>query len=884
MTSKANVVSQPYKRVYNFFKSKKSIYIFNIIIIITLIIFQHRFWLYSNIYINFSKQIGTGGATYQSIFVYLQNNLNFINRSLYSLQAAQYTWYDKIFVINEFNYFPSLIYGLFYWVTKNYITSFNLLFFGNLILLQIGVYFLTKHYTKNNIVSIFAALFVPLSQSFKTFYTHHIHASLYAGLPFLILFLEIYIKNKDLSRKNKIWLLMGVFTTLCSILLNGWHIITFSFVWIIIWLISNSLSIYRVFKHKAKKFYAILGVAILVVALLVPVALQIQKNIKIYSNPRSEIDISATNLNTHSFWYGKPISYIDSKISGYSTEIIDKTRPTLENLRLSYPDALSSISFVIGNIVFIPWLFLLIKKRGKFHPTEFSLLSLFLFTHWIALGPFVKTFGSINLQIVLPHYYIYKVYLLFQSIRAIWRITFVGYLGLLILWSMIISKLMKKFIYSRTSSILKFYSNFILIVCLVILMVYVNGLWVGSSELAFQPSSFWKENFDKLTKNGPVDYYNIDLPGRSTLDADQRNVSLFLGKYNLDNKKQLINLVSGAGAGSSIDSDILSNLQSDETRYSQLATILSAKSVDVLTIKNRQIEDKELLEKEVKKYYTKYSEDKYDSFWKLNEKTDDVINELETKISISDIQPSDGKIHGFFNQENNSEQIYVNLEKVIMEKYEVKIESSNSVFTKEIEYPSTSVLLPEYGRSKLFEINVKKLLPGDYVFKLYKEGEEIFSKNIEVINKIQYDNLIKQNQDELKINSTIIKNKYQRSFSSLKNLKMDLNITQGVLSSFPSDLNYQNEKVFQSQFYLEDQFEYTYNFPEHIGQVNCNVYGNFFPGDNIEFWCQQEVPIDSRYKDYNLVYKNNPNPPIKIVSVIERITKDYLRKFKDKLF
>ena len=98
-TSLAKHTSIMFKNSKNFIYKLVNSPLFALALIIGLILAQHRFWLYSEIYTNLYNKIGSGGDAYYNLAIYLQNNTNLLQGKFYSMDGDHFTWWSNIIAV-----------------------------------------------------------------------------------------------------------------------------------------------------------------------------------------------------------------------------------------------------------------------------------------------------------------------------------------------------------------------------------------------------------------------------------------------------------------------------------------------------------------------------------------------------------------------------------------------------------------------------------------------------------------------------------------------------------------------------------------------------------------------------------------------------------------
>ncbi len=911
---------------------KKKFVILETLLLFLIIFIQHRFWLYTGIYKNPGSTMGTRGDAYYNLGIFLQNTLNFTTGDFYSLEGDHYALYQGILGATAHNFAASAIFGFVYIFIKNPILIFNLIFFGNIFLTQIGIFTLVKYYTKNPIISLSAAFLFPLSEAVKTFYVGHIHASYYWALPFLTLFLEKFFEKKselesdkdspyktkpsEETSKNRflnllkktyqqalkifktiknnlnskdIWLLLGIAITGIWLLFAEWHVMIFSSLWLIVWLIFK-LNFF--WKEKKVIWPRLVSVGIIVffaIAMLAPLAMAYVESSKIFNTTRTLSNVAATNFSTEEFYGNRfvltpTLQTLKSFTKDPATiDSFNQAINTVNKSDSSYPDLISNLTFWISVLVYLPWLIILIIKRGDYYPREFLFLNIFLLSALIALGPVIKIGGRNFEQVLLPHFFLYNLYFPLSAIRAIWRVSIVGYIAVLIFWSLILNKIYE-FLKSKLEQDSKWQelpkitkrllTHSALIFCLIVFLsfsVIINAGWRGKALPAYEANTFLFDNFakDNSTKRTKQVFIWSDRFIRS---EENSYFAYQISLHNLKRGFKEIEWTSGGVAGVlPADTQVLETMVR-QNKYTNLAvSALAGKKVDLI------VQDKEFLKGEAQKqeniaqelsnFYDLNVENEEFIIWKLKPQLElsQVTNswkDLNYFATLSKTQIKNGDWQLLLNIENSTDKIYVNPEAVGLTQFSWQFWRDDKLVNQiDEKMGEVAILFPNQGMSFPVKIKPKLLDTGQITLKLIKEDKKIFETEVEVLKNSEYQKKLKKAQTEnLKVTDT---SKNFNNYSQFKGLtsvpvKISFRVEQGVIQNHPQKLPISANIKVVSQFYKQESEDYeSYGgFTKGFGQPHCRLSGNYFAEDVLNTWCSQHLPYDQKYNFVGHQLKN----------------------------
>lgn len=888
---------------------------------------QHRFWIFQNIYKHFSTNMAGGGDAYYNLSLFIQNHINLLNGNFYSLQGDHFTWYNNIIGVTAHNYAPSLVFSFFRIFTENNFLIFNLIYFGNIFLTQIGLYLLVKYYTKNRFLSIFAALLFPLSEAVKTFYVGHIHSSYFWALPFLILLLEhtfdlknqflllsknsfskkfnntskkesnqtiktklvnffksIFVFLQDLIsniyqyfktnslRKFLVFTLhfLGIFITFGWLIFAEWHVAIFSIIFLAIWFSFKTKFILENFKILGVRLLSISSACLLVFILLLPLGVGYINSSRVFNTTRTIGAVNATNFSIERFYgignvlniSGRTLSQTDTAKEIGADEILKEVADIAGRSRPGFPDVIFNISFWIILFVWFFWLFLFIVKKGGFYSVGFRYASIFLIVALIALGPVLKIGSSTIEEILLPHYFIYRVFFPLGAIRAIWRILIVAHISILLFWAIVVNKIYKKLwknllempefikINKFIQSLFLFGLKTMFVLVGMFVLVIVNNGWVGRVSPQIKIESLVDDQ--SILQNHPKS--EIDIFFWGNLEPDKGYFSYLVSKtnYNLLDYNKSLRWVSGGIAGTyPSDANILNNMVSQNKYTDKAVTALAAKKVDLIFQEKRfepKNEENTDLKERIAKYYTILEENENFVIWGLK---DDVgvenitknLNDIEIFLTLSKYQSTRQDWQMLFNFYNPNQEIYINPDTVVAEDFRIELwqgstlkdEASFKVGTK-------ALLMPNTGFSVPIEENFR-VSPGSYKIKLLKNYDIFYTQDIQVLSSRDYNNKIREHK-ELELQFKHNQN-YPVEILSLHTttipILLESEIISGAILNYPQRRPISTNTKISAGFYDAEGGRVT--FPTWLFQPQCNLRGNYFAGENIRFVCNQHTPF-----------------------------------------
>lgn len=870
-TSLAKHTSIMFKNSKNFIYKLVNSPLFALALIIGLILAQHRFWLYSEIYTNLYNKIGSGGDAYYNLAIYLQNNTNLLQGKFYSMDGDHFTWWSNIIAVTGHGWAPSIIFSLFKSLTNNSIAAFNLLFFSNLILTQLGVYLLVRNLTKNQWISGLVALLVPLSQGWNTFYMAHIHASFYWWLPFLVLSTEKIINQKLNFRQLRFWSYLALLIyTVYWYIFGDWHSFVFGSLFLIPYIAFKSKSIFEYIKASRQSFLIICGFIFGIFVSAIPFVLKVIEGSKIFNATRDIGAVNGTNFNTERFL---GLKYIFMPIiSGITNRFpnskyipkLNQIYDALNKTDSMYPDALSIITFWLLIILIIPWTVQLFIKRGKYYPRLYSLAVAILISFFVILGPYLKFGGSTILSSYLPHQLIHTIFYPLQAIRAVWRGAFVGYLGVLIFWAIIFSSAWAKYGSQLAKSLKLTLITIILILTPIFMLIQNNGFTTRALD-SYKSDTELNMLLDKATtKNRSYDFYIW----RKAMPQDQSPTDYYhysISERNNNLKYQQINWVVGGTAGTyPLEGGFLDLAHSKKINIPETIQILNQKNVDLILQENdtnpANLEYADKSTDLIYKYWQKVGQTVKYTLWQKQSNFSGVpVSNLKYSLNLSNTQATNTSKNLAVKIENTAGRPWVNPKIVTPIEFEIRTYKGN------IEYKNISksfgepaFLMNEQGIS--YQWNNKDILfdTGVDTVKLFRNKQEVYSQKIKTVSNDEYQKLITNAKSQpLQLDNSQIVNfvgNYGLSVAAV-HIKSKV-LSGGVLTSKQYGKPIISQYIFRP-LNSQDKFS-NYSMPGYIGQPNCPTEENYLSGDIIDQWCVQYAPqmnLDGYEFKINLQYQ-----------------------------
>ncbi len=812
----------------------------------------HKYWLYPNIFNNFGTHTATGGSSFQNVLVYFQNLLDWSNGELYSPDINQYTWYGSTIGANEFSYFPSVIFGAFYKLTGNFTTSFNGLIFFNLYVLQVGMYYLIKHYTGNKWLSFSLVQLIPVTHGYKILYSQHLHAFLYFGLPFIILSLEKLLRS--LSSKKQVfgWYIVYA-VSLASILFSTWHVIVFAGLLLVSWAMFQIPHIIKNLKVLWRTLIAILCITLTQIGLLIPVALRSIEASVTLNSIRDINAVIAGGFNTISYGFVRIIAVPAAKLyiringpqEGRYIESIAQTSIKPFN----YPDFLSNVGFYIVSAVIIYALIKAIKNKSLKHRTFLTYGLVFVFLYIVSIGPFFKSPQKVYYSVPFPYLLVNKLYYPLNAIRTIWRLPLTGFFSFLVAFG-----ILANYAYNGLAAKAKSYKvsafrlvNIVSAGLLIYLPIFVNAGWQDpiretlpyDTELASILDSIDKDQIEIFEWYTDTEFY-----------IDQREFAIFTSKYNYDRGEDKLRWVLGGGLGTyAQEMYTLAGMQKEPQYFNTFVDILHAKEVDVV-VATKLDNIKEPAYDALQKKYSLLEEFDNKTVWSRQESADkyDFRRDLEYSLEGSSSVEQGSKFNIYFNQGNEAQEIYLTREKIEVEEVEIEIlDQGEQVYTDTLKYSKPLVLITDTGRSTEFDIDLpNSIAPGEYTITATQGTEVLATKEIEVLDKDSYNELIKPS--ELEYSSEFKTTSVRRDIWSDLPLNINLKIDNGSVELQRTKLSSAPITQLKAEFFTEDKRLYT-GFPAWLNQPSCPVNINLVKDDELSIWCNQSLPYD--YDFYN---------------------------------
>lgn len=841
----------------------REIYYFVLLVIV--IFLESRYLLFKSVYDNFAHTMGSEGDSYYNLSLFMQNTVNNQLGNFFSLTGDHFTWYPNIIGLTAHVFAPSLVFQFLYQFIKNPILIYNILFFGNIFLTQVGIYFLVKYYTRNFSISIISALIVPLSSAVVwTFYVGHIHAALYWSLPFAILFFERIFDSSKKRSLVRIFEYCALFVFLFWLYFSEWHIAVFSSIWIGIWILLNCLNIFRKRKTFKEQIIIVITQFLILGILLGSVGYNYLSVSKHYRVTRTIDAVTATNFETAEFFGLKnmliPITklYEEFGPEGEIKSNIPQLLKSFEDSDSAYPDKLSTISFWIGLLIMLPWLCILIKRKGNYYVKEFILFLTFFISSLIALGPYPKAANHSLHSFKLPHYYIYQLILPFSAIRAVWRSMAVGYLALVTVFGIFLNNLSSKISSSlnsffkpdiSVSNRIKWKLSKIYLFCfgLILFLVLWQGA-TGSAYKAFGKDDFLHSVFETISKEDNVTIF-LWSP-----NYDDSYLNYQTSLFNLEKGKRSVNWVVGGIAGTyPRESTVIGKMVKDGIYSELIEEVLHKKNVNYIIFE--KLYDQKTFE-EIKKillaHYRLIDENNTFQIWKHTDEY--LINNdcYSRNLYTSSWQEVGTDFEIILNVENNTKEVCVNNSPAnTVDSYIIEIiQSEKVIYEFTISIGTKPFLLPNMGFSYVEHLS-PKIVPGEAEARLYLDRTPhkkiLDSKNVIFLDSNEYKKKVdneKNKELSLEYNK---ENKlpYYYFVGEVLPVKLSFQINSGIIANKNLDkYNKSFTKLISSYFDGDEEYN---GFPGWLNQPVYVLSGNYFAKDQIEIWEDQFLPYESRF-------------------------------------
>jgi hypothetical protein len=568
-----------------------------------------------------------------------------------------------------------------------------------------------------------------------------------------------------------------------------------------------------------------------------------------------------TNFNTDTFL---GIKYIFSPIvrtfikrfpNSKVTPIVANIYNSLSSGDSMYPDTLSIVTFWILLLIIIPWTVTIIIKKGKFYSKLYALALIILLSFFVILGPYIKI-GGASYNFPLPHIFLHTIFYPLQAIRAVWRGAFIGYLAVIIFWAIISSKIWTKY-FNVQNTFNKIYIIFISLVLVPVMLVIQNGGFIAPAMAAYKPDREFNRLIDEALSSDNNKNSDLYVWRRA---APQAEAMVDFYHYNISERNnklgyKQISWVSGGIAGlSPLEMNYMDISHSRQLHIEESVSVLEKKQIDLI-IQEKALPEKKELNKDyyeksqnlLSKYWKITGEGEKYIMWKKIDKKDIIENKkLSYSLSLSGTQ-SESSINNFvLNISNPSEEVWVNKEVVKSVNFKIAVykgDENKEVISAVNNFGEPVFIGPRQGYPMYFSNKNKLFEKGGDTIKLFRNGEEVFSKKIKILSSQEYSKLIEKNKkDELKLDDS--RSKYLVDDYGLNTISLNI-ISKVESGTMLANKEYSDgitvKYLFRSKDKLEDPYV-SYSMPPHVGQPNCSIGENFLPGDEINLWCIQHVP------------------------------------------
>lgn len=823
-----------------------------IIVLLLFIAIQHGLWLFGSVYKDLGSVLGGGGDAYYNLALFMQNALNFYQGHFYSLHGDHLSFYSMVMGVTEHVKGPSLVFAVLYPILRNPVAIFNVLYFGNLILLQVGMYYLIRHYTRNTWLAIVAALFVVLSTSLVAdTYVAHIHVMLYWALPFLILFLELYLRPGTLSRRRMLWLPVGIALTSGWLWFAEWHILLFSALWLGVWIVAQLPRLWRERRELWRRVSMVVGIFAVWTIALLPLAYGYLQASHTFNTVRSLGDVVGTNFHTDAFFgIGRVVRIAISVAAGIAPHHawLQYLNGLTDHLAQGqgFPDPLFTISFWVGFFVLIPWVVALIVTRGRFYARSFMYLCIFLLSAVVMLGPVLNIGGGQQESVVLPYYFLYKAIYPLSAIRAVWRAGIVGYLALLVFWALMIDHAWRLVIVPRLKAehvpqSWKIVGGIYVAVGMLFLGLIQNKGFVGGAVPVAQPSDVVQQTLEQLPITQEPTAIFFWGP-----HVDEAAYNYFVSNYNLKHNERRVVLALGGVAGTyPRDTVVVHDLVTQNRQPELAAQVLAAKRVAVIFEEVAGPSAASALSP----YYEPGAADREFRVWHLKNTPQNVAQQEERIffVTLSRYQKANADWQLILNSENPTDKIMVTAEPVAAHRFTFELRQKDQLVTsRKLQIGEQAVLLPHTG----FGVPVAIAgagTPGDLTIRVLRDDVPVATAAVRVLSAGDYADKLAQAQKEA---IAIVPHFGPRTTINLQQqlvpTKMTLDIAQGVVANeHQAKILTPNHPVIAA--YANESGEKYNGFPGWLVQPICPLRGNYFAEETLTFWCNQYQPFDDRF-------------------------------------
>lgn len=838
--------------------SKHRSKILSFVILFLLIILEHAF-LFGSYYKHLGSVIGSGGDAYYNLSLFMQNILNWKHGQFFSLQGDHISFYQNVIGVTAHVISPSVIFALLLPIFNNPILVFNLIFFTNIILLQLGIYFLVRFYTKNTPIAIFAALFTITSPAVVAiYYVGHIHASLYWTLPFLILLFEKVFQLKNATTKQLTWYGIGIFLCTLWLFFSDWHVAIFASVWIGLWLLFH-VSIFKNIKKNYKTLLVLFVPVIIAGILLAPLAKKYFETSKIYNAERTPDVVVNTNMNLEDYLGFSRVIPVAVDIvkpfvknHPYAIDRLDHYKGVANEAGAGFPDPFFRITFWVGIVLVLPLFTVFVWSRGKSFKNALILLGTVIFSGLIMIGPAIKMGGILALETLpLPYYFLYSWFTPLHAFRALWRASTVGSLAVTVLWSMGAAFIWQKLRDAKNlplaagddkstgTKIAKGILVCMLVVFAIGVLLYQNSGYRGGYIPAKAKDDFFFTSMEKHVKpSEPISFALVSD------NMEEGNYNLQTSWFNLEHNRRAVEFAIG-GIGGFLPLDWLTalNLTRQHESLDTVIEMYSAKGVDVLVADKKYFANDPLARIALASHYKLSESNDSVEVWALASSASSAPQSaLRYSLALSQFQEKGKKWNGMLNIENPTSLPFANPEKVHTVQFELSFSGTN--IAEKFSLGEQSMIFAKTGASVPITLH-PKLATGNYSWTLKREGVEVAHGTVLVLPQNEYEQkVLDAKKQTLETYSNVVVAPFSMDLYQIP-VKLEFSVVSGGFINQPKERIVRNNQTVTVQFFGPDGN--ALKLQHFFEQPDCKFSGNALPGDNIELWCYQYVPANESY-------------------------------------
>lgn len=342
---------------------------------------------------------------------FLTDPLNIFNANIFYPNAHVLTYSEGLFA-------PSLMALPIYILSGSLIFSYNILIFFSFFLSALGMFLLTKHYTKNTYASFIAGIIFSFA-TYRIASLGHFQNLMIFWMPFGVLFLQKYLET--FTRKFLIYFSLFFIAQVLSSWYNG----AFFAFFILFFLFANYKKIlpnYKLLiKHSVIPFF-------LVILFVAPFAYPYFSFNKESGSAFSIDEVTYYSADLGGYFLPSPLSY-PGKI--FSELKITKVRWS-ENINF-----LGYSTLVIIGLYFLFWKKDKLSKNQKIYGSGIIVFIL------LSFGPFLHFFDK-KTAIPLPYHFVYSYLPFLRFIRVPGRLSIIALLCLSIFVALLLQKIQIK--------------------------------------------------------------------------------------------------------------------------------------------------------------------------------------------------------------------------------------------------------------------------------------------------------------------------------------------------------------------------------------------------------------------------------------------------------